>query len=541
MADWSEIKNLAEKLKKIQVSECTNYLSDRMCVDIVSYLVNSGRLRLIRTIDGRTLLTENELLKEIVEELEAHRGRITLVELSNNLEIEYSVIESHVNELLSNPRRYFDEQCVLVAGDLMTKSFVKGIAEEVRDRLEFRGVLTVTELTRLYNFTPQFMNSVLNEYNGILFNIHKEGDKIYTQMFLPKQKSKVFGYLCAVVTPISIADCANKLDLPPKFLTGVIDSLVSTGKLRGALAAGRSIYTPSCYRRAQDAYIEDFLKQNGYVDWNLVQRLGIPDPSSYLRSRFPNAIHTKEFTIWESTASQIMSVLADKSSDNQWIDVSNYLPQVFGAQEREFLIKPLLKDTKFVPIGDYMYLYPTSNLSEHLSCFADFLREQAAIAAREQKRKTNSKVTSNTGVPSDEHPTKVEKKGKSGGFGGRAREIKIKHNKRKYLKKTGDSDGEDVQTDLALESYLPREKLFSILKGSLGSDIPEEVLEGILDELLPRVHDTFSSLVKSVYLQTSDSSKMRDKCLAEKSSLISAILSIQVIWLNLIHLKIMIF
>ncbi|VDK23731.1 unnamed protein product [Taenia asiatica] len=528
MSDWSEVRNLAEKLKSVQTAESTHYLSERICVDIISHLINSGRLRLIRTIDGRALLTENELFKEIVEELASRRGRISLLELSKILEVDYPVIESHANKLLSDPYEYLTERCLLVAGELMTKSFIRRIAEEIRDRLEFRGVMSMIELSRVYNFTPQFLTSIISEYNGVLFNVHRDGDRLYTHLFMAKQTSKVLGYLSAVITPISLADCGGTLDVPLKILSKLINTLISSGKLKGTLTAGKSVYTPLCYLKAQDAFISNFVKQNGYVEWSIVQRIGISDPSSYLRSHFPSAIHNKGFTICESTISQIRAVLEDKALDTSWIDVSHYLPPVFSAQEREWVIKPLLTKADFVPISEYMYLYSANNLSEHISCFDDFIREQAAIAATEQKQKACSKPSKSILATSEEAPARsLEKKGKSGGFGGRSREIKTKHVKKKYLKRSVDSDEEDDQEEICVESYLPRDRLLPLLIPSVGVDAPEDLIEGVLDKLLPNIHEKFLSLVKSVYLQTSDSSKNRDKCLAEKDSLISTILSIQ--------------
>lgn len=530
MANWSDIKNLADQLRRVQAAESVNYLSDRICVDIVSYLINSGRLRVFRTIDGRSLLTKNELFKEIFEELEAHRGRITLLELSKNLGVEYSLVESHVHEILSSCQDYYAEQCVLIAGDLMAKSYINRVAEEIRDRLEFRGVMTITELSRIYNFAHQFLSSIVRDYNGTLFQVQRDGDRLCTQVFVSKQKSKALGHFSAVVTPISVADCAAKLDIPQKVLIGIIETLISGGKLRGSLTAGKSVFIPTCYQQSQGKYIDNFLEQNGYIEWNIVQRIGVPDPSSYLRQRFPSAIHTKEFTIKESVVSQIQSVLEDKSGDAQWIDVSNYLPQVFGAQEREWLIKPLIKTSQYVPVDDYRYLYPATLLSEHISCFNDYIREQASVATMDQKRKAGMKAAEGVSAPSEGTITKLaDKKSKFSGMAGRAREIKTKNVKKKYLKKSADFDGDDDnQPDIPVENYLPRENLLSLLSTAVAAKAPKDLIECLLDELLPQIHESFLSLVKSAYLQTSDSSKKRDRCLAEKDFFVSTILYIRV-------------
>ncbi|VDL19383.1 unnamed protein product [Hymenolepis diminuta] len=522
MANWSDIRNLAEQLKRVQAAESANCLSDRICVDIVSYLINSGRLQIYRTNDGRTLLTKTELFKEIIEELDAHRGRISLLELADNLEVEHAVVEFHVHEMLSNLQDFYDEQCVLIAGELITKSYIRRIAEEIRDRLEFRGVMTVTDFARSYNLTPQFLLSIINDYNGTLFQIQQDGDRLCTQVFISNQKAKVYGYLSAVVTPISVADCAAKLDIPQKVFTVIIESLISGGKIKGSLIAGKNVFIPTCYQRSQDKYIDDFLKQNGYIEWTIVQRIGIPDPSSYLRQRFPSAIHTKEFTINESVVSQIKSVLEDKSPDTHWIDVSSYLPQVFGAQEREWLIKPLIKNSDYVPVDGYMYLYPAIRLAEHVSCFDDYIREQATAAALDRKKRVGGKVSGGSAAKNEESITRAvdRNKAKTGGVGSRAREIKTKNVKKKYLKKNADIEEDDNQSNINVDSYLPRENLLSLLSAAVGAKAPEDLVECLLDQLLPQIYESFLSLVKSVFLQTADSSKNRDRCLAEKDSLL---------------------
>ncbi|VDM21258.1 unnamed protein product [Hydatigera taeniaeformis] len=222
--------------------------------------------------------------------------------------------------------------------------------------------------------------------------------------------------------------------------------------------------------------------------------------------------------------------MEDRALDTSWIDISYYLPPVFGAQEREWVIRPLLAGTNFISINDYMYLYSSNSISEHLSCFSEFIREQAVVAAADQKQKSCLKTNKSVLVPSEEIPTRgLEKRGKSGGFSGRSREIKTKHVKKKYLKRTVGSEDEEDPVEICIESYLPQDELLSLLRASVGIDAPEDLVEGLLEKLLPKIHENFLSLVKSVYFQTSDSSKSRDRCLAEKDSLISTILGIQLL------------
>lgn len=531
MSNWTEIRDLADQLKKVQLSGSSRYISDRTCVDILSYLLSSQRLQLVRTTDGRSLLTPKELDKEILEELEAQGGHTSLLEISTNLDVDYSTIESRVQGLVSSKSHVdYIEPCLLVGGDLMTKSFTRKIAEEIRDRFEFRGAMSTIELTRMYSFPPQFVMNIVNDYNGTLFKVHQEGDKLYTDFYLSKQKAKVLGYFSGVITPVSISTASASLDIPAQLAATLVDGLISNNKLKGSLASGRTIYNPLCYSRAQDAYVTSFFTQNGYIEWNAVRRIGISDPSSYLRSHFPTAVHTKDFSISESIVSQVKGIVTEALAENQWVDISQYLPHNFGAQEKEWLIKPLLKNTGLVPIKDYKFLCPKDVIMGHISCFDEFLREKSVVAANDRKQCQGQKPTYGDSSITDDISTRgVEKKGKSGGFGVRSREVRTKNVKKKYMKKSADfdSDGE-ADSGSSFEAYLIREELFEILSTQIGPDAPGDFVDGILDSLLPEIHDKFSSLAKSVLLQTSDTSKNRDKFMSEKDSLVSTILSIQV-------------
>jgi hypothetical protein len=47
----------------------------------------------------------------------------------------------------------------------------------------------------------------------------------------------------------------------------------------------KATYVPNAYARAQARWIDDFLAQNGYLEYDALRRLGISDPESTVRRR----------------------------------------------------------------------------------------------------------------------------------------------------------------------------------------------------------------------------------------------------------------
>ncbi|VDL91783.1 unnamed protein product [Schistocephalus solidus] len=533
MSTWAEIKELSAYLKKVQASESTNFLSERTCVDIVSHLISSGRLRLIHSIDGRCLLTVKELDREILDELELHGGHVSLLELSANLDVDLSIIESRTQELVvSTATQSPADACVLVGSDLLTKAFIRRIAEELRDRFELRGVISTIELSRMFAFPPQFILNIIAEYNGVLFRLHKDNEKYYTDSYLNKQKAKVLGYFSAALTPIPLSSAAPKLDIPQKLLLDILDTLISGSKLQGTLTAGRSVYTPRCFSIAQDSYLKSFYSQNGFVECSLARRLGIADPISYFHKTFPGAIYSRDLCVNGTLLSQLKAVITDDTDESPWIDVTSYLPLHFGPKEREWLVAPLLTKTNLVPLCDYSFLCSRDRLQGYVVVFDDVIREAAETASKQQTFTSQRQSASSFPTAQDFAAKTTSRKSKSGGFGSGSREIKTKSVKKKYMKKSGcpeDIPLDSTDTSILLEDYLSQEKLLSILSNNLGPEAPENLAEGLLDALLPELNIKFTSLLKSIFLQNSDTSKNRNRFMAEKESLVQTVLSIQLL------------
>ena len=87
--------------------------------------------QVLHTNDGREYLTPQQLQREIKDELYVARGRSSLVDLANTLNVDYSHIE-HQAQLLAKQ----DSRVNFVLGQLVDSSYLDYIAEEINEKLQ---------------------------------------------------------------------------------------------------------------------------------------------------------------------------------------------------------------------------------------------------------------------------------------------------------------------------------------------------------------------------------------------------------------------
>jgi Uncharacterized conserved protein (DUF2042). len=82
-------------------------------------------------------------------------GRINLVELAKLLNVDLSQISARAAEI-----EKADNNCSLVLGQLIDTNYTNHIAEEINEKLQQQGQVTVGDLTRIYDLPSEFLQSV---------------------------------------------------------------------------------------------------------------------------------------------------------------------------------------------------------------------------------------------------------------------------------------------------------------------------------------------------------------------------------------------
>ncbi|KER31669.1 hypothetical protein T265_02173 [Opisthorchis viverrini] len=525
MATWAEVRELAAKLKTTQDKSSALRLSERTWVDIVKYLTNTNRLKLIFTTDGRSYLTREELQKEIREEVEAHNGRVTLMELASNLDVDPLIVEARLSEVIvADAQSKCADRLISIPGEVISESYVRQVAHEIQDRLEERGEVTIGELATVFGLPTTFLVNILNEYQGLLFRVQKYGEKYITDTFMAKNRAMVRGYFTAIMRPVTLSSAASKLNVPENLLSGIVGSLIANGQLCGCLIAGRGTYVPTCYSRAEDSYVRAFYSQNGYVEWTYLKRLGATDPASYLRSLLPNAVHLSGVSMGPMAIDHLKAVVEEAARDATWADLSHCLPAGLSVKDRIDLVTKHIKKLSLRTVEDGLFVVSEEFVNGCMKHFDKLIRERAELAARENRQNLAASHSRNAASELNAELSKRSHHTNKGGFGMGAREIKMKNVKKKYLpskrrqgggqlEADADHDGYDVwtsSTESVFAKWISADELNDVLSNALSSELPGEIVSGIVSCLLPQLERSFSNILDSIFVPNSDTARRRE-------------------------------
>uniref|UniRef100_A0A8C2F8B0 E3 UFM1-protein ligase 1 n=1 Tax=Cyprinus carpio TaxID=7962 RepID=A0A8C2F8B0_CYPCA len=467
-ADWEEIRRLAADFQRAQFADTVQRLSERNCIEIVVKLVEDKKLDVVHTLDGKEYVTPAQISQEIRDELYMQRGRINVVDLQKIINVDLVHVESRASEIAKS-----DRGTQLILGQLIDVTYLDRLAEEVNDKLQEAGQVNIAELCKTYDLPGDFLTEVMVFLTCSLL-IHGQIDQynravIFTQAFLSRHKACICGLFSAVSRPTQINNLLNLYGFQENLLYSVLEELVNSGRLKGSVVGGRqdnAIYIPDIYSKAQSTWVESFLKQNGYLEFEALTRLGIPDPVSYIKKRFKSSklLFLKSACVGKAIVDQLEASVEEAINSATWVDLQPMIPSSLSEEDVGILLNEVLRAMN---VQSRARLLSTSVVSEKfitgcIALFDDIMQKKA------QKEVKNNPVfliteddvlletsTSSKKDKRDERRKKATEGSGSvkGGGGGNAREIRIRKTKKK-AKREEDSDEETTHTSqIILEAF----------------------------------------------------------------------------------------
>ncbi|KAL3243803.1 hypothetical protein MRX96_047373 [Rhipicephalus microplus] len=302
--DWEEVKRLAADFQRAQLSTTVQRLSERNCIEIVKKLIELKLIDVVFTNDGKEYITPKHLQKEILDELTVAGGRINMVDLAHILNVDLSHIEARCAELVRT-----EHSLQIVLGQLIDRSYLDSLAEDINEKLQQAGHITFGEITKQYDLPPDFLEDVIHSRLG------------------------------NAVRPVTLSSLVNAFNFPDKLLYGMIEDLLKEGRLAGTLVGGRSeraSYVPDLYSRSQANWVDACYRQNGFLEYDALVRLGIPDPKAYIRRHFKDEslVFLKSLCIGQTLLAQVEAAIDEAAGTGSWVDVAPLLPSVFTPEGR---------------------------------------------------------------------------------------------------------------------------------------------------------------------------------------------------------------
>ncbi|VEL38022.1 unnamed protein product [Protopolystoma xenopodis] len=543
MSTCGEIRQLVGVLKRTQDEEYGLCLTERTWITILHQL--NSRIKLFHTIDGRNFLTKEQVNKEIINELEAHSGRILISELSAIMDIDAHIIESRTADLIGqdvnseNPNRIMG-----LPGEVISYSYIIRVAREIQDVMEERGFTTLIELSRKFDLPTHLVSNIVDKH---MCNVHKDGETIYTDVYLEKFRAKIRGYCNALIRPVTVNVASAKLNLAESIFVFLLEGLIISSKVMGSFVVSEGVFVPSCFVRAQDTYITTFFEQNGYVEWGFIKQIGISDPELYVESKFKEASHSDGISISESLFLQIKAAIDGAISDSSWVDLNFYLPVSVNQKEIEAIMAPFIKGKPACLLQNAIYVV-SNDFKKH--CF--FKLELIIMKKAEEEalriESLQSFVASRTPVVSKQHEqcnslTKVSRAACSFEVG--AREVKTKNMKRKYVANKKENIGEKKEEGL-IERFTDHNSIMSVLlttdpvstfaddlhfvlSDDPVSELPSELIDGILLLLSEDINKLYSDCIITALSRMANVTIKKRDYTGVKTLLKNTIMDIQLI------------
>ncbi|NXD13088.1 UFL1 ligase, partial [Nothocercus nigrocapillus] len=503
-------------------------LSERNCIEIVTKLIAEKQLEVVHTLDGKEYVTPAQISKEIRDELHVCGGRVNIVDLQQIINVDLLHIENRANDIVKS-----DKTVQLVLGQLIDESYLDQLAEEINDKLQETGQVTISELCKAYDLPGDFLIQALSRRLGKIIRGQLDQDNrgvIYTDAFVSRHRARIRGLFSAITRPTPVSNLITRYGFQEHLLYSVLEELVNTGRLKGTVVGGRqdkAVFVPDIYARTQSNWVDSFFKQNGYLEFDALYRLGIPDPSGYIKKRYKSTqlLFLRAACVGQEIVDQVEASVEEAISSGSWIDVATLLPSSLSVEDAGILLQQVMRS--FNKHSSGLVFSDTIVVSEKFlsSCIDLFSDRMQLKAEKEMKNSPVNLITeedlkqasalenayANKKDKKDERRKKATEGSGSvrGGGGGNAREIKIKKTKKKG-RKDADSDEESQTTSTSLNKqlefpFLSQEEIQDVLKTHI-EDCPEELIVELAGYLIRPLTKSYQDVVRSVFTSSASSS-----------------------------------
>ncbi|XP_023306543.2 E3 UFM1-protein ligase 1 homolog [Lucilia cuprina] len=463
--DWDEVKRLAADFQKAQLTSTLQKLSERNCIEIVTLLLEKKLLEVIFTNDGKEYITPDHLEREVQDELYVNGGRVNLVEVSKTLNVDLTRIEEVANKIaLESPNVHF------ILGQLIDEDYITYIAQEINEKLLQKGEISVNDLTEQFDLPSDFLlTHVLEKHLGKIIKGRQDPSNpkiFFTQAYLQRCKAKIRGALAALTRPTNVSVILQQTNIQQKIFHTLVDEINPAGHVTSKQANAQ--YVPNIYAKMQADWVNNFYRQNGFLEYDAINKLGITNAKQFITKQFPDEelLFLKRCAV--SSKLVELTVMPALTAAKQFIDLSSLLPSNMSSSDREELFDAIMSKNQatfsnFVLIGSLgasvvftpQYLEELTLPCRELACAKaktavenGSYQQHVAIKQLSAKSGQRKDFDDDEIVDKRDERRKKASSGKAGG-GSQGRETKTKSTKKHQRggKKGGKNDFESDDED----------------------------------------------------------------------------------------------
>ncbi|KAF4794659.1 E3 UFM1-protein ligase 1 [Turdus rufiventris] len=486
-AAWEEIRRLAADFQRAQFAEVAHRLSERNCIEIVTKLIAEKQLEVVHTLDGKEYVTPAQITKEIRDELHVCGGRVNIVDLQQVINVDLLHIENRANDIVKS-----EKGIQLVLGQLINESYLDQLAEEINDKLQETGQVTISELCKAYDLPGDFLIQALSRRLGRI--IHGQLDQenrgvIFTEAFVSRHRARIRGLFTAITRPTPVSSLITRYGFQEHLLYSLLEELVNAGRLKGTVVGGRqdkAVFVPDIYSRTQNKWVDSFFKQNGYLEFDALYRLGIPDPTGYIKKRYKSTqlLFLRAACVGQEIVDQVEASVEEAISSGSWIDVATLLPSSLSVEDVGILLQQVMRSLNKSSSG--LVFSDTIAVSEK------FLSSCADLFSDLMQQKAEKEIKNNPVNLITEEDLKQAS----------CLENSYANKKDKKDERRKKATGRNKKLEFP---FMSQEEIEDVLKTRM-QDCPEELITEIAEHLRRPLTKSYQEVVRSVFTSSASSS-----------------------------------
>uniref|UniRef100_I3M4I6 E3 UFM1-protein ligase 1 n=1 Tax=Ictidomys tridecemlineatus TaxID=43179 RepID=I3M4I6_ICTTR len=436
-------------------------------------------------------------------------------------------IENRIGDIIKS-----EKHVQLVLGQLIDDNYLDRLAEEVNDKLQESGQVTISELCKTYDLPGNFLTQALTHRLGRIINGHIDLDNrgvIFTEAFIARHKARIRGLFSAITRPTAVNSLISKYGFQEQLLYSVLEELVNNGRLRGTVIGGRqdkAVFVPDIYSRTQSTWVDSFFRQNGYLEFDALSRLGIPDAVSYIKKRYKTTqlLFLKAACVGQGLVDQVEASVEEAISSGTWVDISPLLPSSLSVEDSAILLQQVMrafsKQASAIIFSDTVVV-SEKFINDCTELFSELMHQKAEkemknnpvhLITEEDLKQVSilESVNTNKKDKKDERRRRATEGSGSvrGGGGSNAREYKIKKTKKKG-RKDDDSDDESQSSHTAKKkpeiTFMFQDDIEDFLRKHI-QDAPEEFISELAEYLVKPLNKTYLEVVRSVFMSSTSAS-----------------------------------
>lgn len=502
---------------------------------------------MIFTNDGKEYLTQSHLSTEVQDELFVRGGRVNLVELAKSLNVDLSQINAVAEQIAAE-----NKDIHFILGQLIDETYVQRIASEINEKLSQNGEISVSDLTVQFDLPSDFLlHKVMEKYlNTIIMGRQDHTNRriFFTQTFIERSRSKLRGALMAITRPTPVSAILAQCGIQERIFNIVFDDVSKAGSVTSRSPGAQ--YIPHIYTKTQSEWVSTFFKNNGYIEYDSVARLGVAEPKGFIQRQFPSdgkMIYLENCVIGSSFIEQIESALDECITTGGYLDVSTLLPSglsdkdidsilglainpmkkkstllvgttVLTNQYLDEIIKPCYEILKTnvklsVDSGKYQQYILEKTMSSGKNQLMDIDDDSKTTDKREERRKKAASGKAGGGAQGRETKTKSTKKHFRGGKGHDSESDDEQDNFNRGNKKGG--GGKQITLELIKIDEI-RKALFVQLKEEGLDELSKPLAEHFYPQLSKEALQLAQTMYESTLQNTNQSRRQTHAALQEK-------------------------